>query len=84
MLDVCSGTESPPTDRSGDGAALCPLTDVLIRRHGWSFFDFKITANMGARVAGKINWSKSFGAQGMCRSYLRSMKRYRLSIGIQF
>jgi hypothetical protein len=62
--------------------ALCPATDVLIRRHRWSIFDFQIRDNMGARTSGKFDWSKGFGAKGFCRSYLRSPKRYRRWLGI--
>jgi hypothetical protein len=45
-------------------------------------FDFRIRDDMAARTSGKIDWSKSFGAKGMCRSYLRSPKRYRRWLGI--
>ena|SRR5215813_594732 len=81
---LSGGWTGMPSTQNGsiDRAALCPLTDVLIRRHGWSHFDFKITANMGARRSAKFDWSKGFGAEGMCRGYLRSMKRYRRWLGI--
>lgn len=50
-----SSTQNGSIDR----AALCPLTDVLIRRHGWRMFDFRIRDDMAARTSGKIDWSKS-------------------------
>ena len=59
-----------------------PLTDILLRDHGWSYFDFKIQMDMAVRVTAKINWGKPFGSEGCLRIYLRSMKRWRRWLGI--
>jgi hypothetical protein len=55
---------------------LVPLTDLLIARHGWKFFDFKIKSNMAARVGGRFTGAR-FPLRGSFRSYLRSEKRLR-------
>jgi hypothetical protein len=54
---------------------------VLRLRHGWSYFDFKITLNMAARASGHVRLFQ-FPGPGMCRAYLRSMKRYRRWLGL--
>jgi hypothetical protein len=58
-------------------ADLCPLTDILRKRHGWSYFDFKITSDMAAFVSASLNVSKLLSRQWVWRSHLRSMKRLR-------
>jgi hypothetical protein len=58
-------------------ADLLPLTDILRKRHGWSYFDFKITSDMAAFVSGSLDVSKILSRQWVWRSYLRSMKRPR-------
>jgi hypothetical protein len=55
---------------------LVPLTDLLIARHGWNFFDFKIKSDMAARVSGGFTGSR-FPLKGSFRSHLRSGKLLR-------
>jgi len=62
-------------------AGLRPLADILVRRHGWNYFDFKIRDNMAARRGATLDWSRGFGQAGFARGYLRSPKRYRRWLG---
>jgi hypothetical protein len=71
-----AATAPAKSGRVVEKSDLVPLTDLLIARHGWNFFDFKIKSNMAARVSGRFTGSR-LPLKGSFRSHLRSGKRLR-------